>query len=120
SRRGGRGRQTAAAAAAATAPVVDTASAPAPEALPREPDAIVAYLTGSYRGVGQKTAEALVAAFGPDLFETLRNSPDRIRDLLGARRAATVLGQWQADADRRGAAAAEAAPKASPARRGRA
>lgn len=45
-----------------------------------------------YKGVGQKTAEAAVDAFGADkLFDILRNFPDRVREALGARRAQPLI-----------------------------
>jgi len=44
-----------------------------------------------YPGVGGKTAEALVEAFGSDLFRVLDQEPDRVRELLSDHRAERVL-----------------------------
>lgn len=66
--------------------------------LPQVADDVIAYLSGRYKGVGVKTAEALVKAFGADrVFEVMHTEPDRVRELLGARRGEAVLTAWQAD-----------------------
>jgi hypothetical protein len=66
--------------------------------LPVERQAVIDYLTRSYKGVGGKTAEALVDAVGPDrVFETLHNSPDRVKEVLGSRRGGALVEAWQAD-----------------------
>lgn len=99
-----RGRPAARKAAAPAAPAAALAG------LPRDRDAVIAYLTNSYRGVGQKTAEALFDAFGDNTFEVLQSEPDRVREVLGERRASGLLEQWSADYERR-SAAAEPAPE---------
>jgi hypothetical protein len=43
------------------------------------------------KGVGQKTAEAAVAAFGPGVLDVVRNDPERVRSELGTRRAQPLL-----------------------------
>jgi len=64
------------------------------EARARSKDAgdvsLVARLTG-YPGVGGRTAEALVDAFGDDLFRILDEEPGRVRELLSDHRAERVL-----------------------------
>ncbi len=74
---------------------------PAALNLPGEADAISAYLSNSYRGIGIKTAESLVAAFGSDVFRVMLQEPDRVREQLGARRADALLEQWIDDHARR-------------------
>jgi hypothetical protein len=59
------------------------------------------------KGVGQKTAEAAVAAFGPGVLDVVRNDPERVRDELGTRRAQPLI-----------EAVAEAKPRAASPRRG--
>jgi hypothetical protein len=55
------------------------------------------YLSTSYKGVGKKTVEALNEAFGVSLFQVLEEEPQRVRELLGDRRAGTLLDQWSQD-----------------------
>ena len=43
------------------------------------------------KGVGQKTAEAAVAAFGPGVMDVARKDPKRVLDELGARRAQPLI-----------------------------
>ena len=69
--------------------------------LPTDPEAVVQYLTNSYKGVGKKTAETLVDALGDRLFPSLQQDPERIRSLLPAARAEKVLEGWSADYARR-------------------
>ena len=69
--------------------------------LPTEPAAIVRYLTHRYRGVGEKTAESLVERFGADLFRTLKDDPDAIKDAVTPKRAEQVLEAWAVDFERR-------------------
>jgi len=76
--------------------------------LPTDPDAVVQYLTNSYKGVGKKTAETLVEALGERLFPTLQEDPDRIRSLLPPARAEKVLEGWSADHARRSGGPSEA------------
>ncbi len=66
---------------------------PAPE--PEEPlgpaeRGLVTHLSG-YAGVGQKTAEVLVRAFGSDLLRVLDEEPQRVREVLPDHRADRVL-----------------------------
>jgi uncharacterized protein (TIGR00288 family) len=89
----------------------ETASAPAGEpieaidaealGLPTDRDAQIAYLTNSYKGIGEKTAETVVEAFGERLFEVLNNEPDRVRDLLPGSRGEQLLEAWDEDIERR-------------------
>ncbi len=76
--------------------------------LPTDPDAVVQYLTNSYKGVGKKTAETLVEALGDNLFPTLQEDPGRIRSLLPPARAEKVLEGWSADHARRSGGDSEA------------
>jgi len=69
--------------------------------LPSEPDAILRYLTHRYRGVGEKTAETLVAKFGAGLFKTLQDDPSAIERVIPANRAEQVVEAWKADYERR-------------------
>jgi uncharacterized LabA/DUF88 family protein len=64
--------------------------------LPTVETDIVDRLAG-YKGVGRKSAEALVQAFGPDAFRVLQEHPDRVRQMLGVRRADQLLRGWQQD-----------------------
>lgn len=61
---------------------------PAPEADDR--DDMINRLT-ALKGVGQKTAEAAVAAFGPGVLDVVRKDPERVRNELGTRRAQPLL-----------------------------
>ncbi len=69
--------------------------------LPADADAQLRYLSNSYRGVGKKTAEALVENFGEDLFRVLHGDPDRVRSVVPPGRADAVLEAWQEDLARR-------------------
>ena len=74
--------------------------APAAEvkaAKPVDAEDIIARLT-AYKGVGRKTAEAAIEAFGAgNVFDVLRHEPDRVRDTLGARRAEPLITGLNAD-----------------------
>jgi hypothetical protein len=61
--------------------------APAAEGDPRS---ILSRLTG-YAGVGQRTAETLVDAFGADTFRVLDEEPERVKEVLPESRAERVL-----------------------------
>jgi uroporphyrinogen-III synthase len=63
------------------------AVAPAAEGDPRS---IVSRLTG-YAGVGEKTAETLVDAFGADTLRVLDEEPERVKEVLPESRAERVL-----------------------------
>jgi hypothetical protein len=69
--------------------------------LPSDPGAIVRYLTHRYKGVGDKTAETLVAHLGAKLFATMHEDPDAIGRIVPAGRAEQVLEAWRADYERR-------------------
>ena len=69
--------------------------------LPTDDAAVISYLTNSYKGVGKKTAESLLEAFGPDLFSVLEEEPDRIGPIVSGRRAEQLLEGWKADFKRR-------------------
>lgn len=68
--------------------------------------AIVERIAG-YKGVGRKSAEAIVQAFGPDhVFQVLQDQPDRVRQMLGGRRAELLIKgfeQERANAEGKGA-----------------
>jgi uncharacterized protein (TIGR00288 family) len=74
-----------------------------PEALrlPTDRDAVIKYLSNSYGGVGEKTAETLVDALGSELFKVLQSDPSRVEKLLPPARAEKVLEGWEADFARR-------------------
>jgi uncharacterized protein (TIGR00288 family) len=69
--------------------------------LPTDGLAIISYLTNSYRGVGKKTAESLVDAFGSDVFAVLKDEPERIEAIVTGKRADQLLSAWEADFNRR-------------------
>lgn len=53
-----------------------------------------------YKGVGQKTAAAALAAFGAGkLLDVLQNDPDRVRETLGARRAQPLIDGAKTDVE---------------------
>ncbi len=56
-----------------------------------------------YEGVGEKTAETLVEAFGADLLHVLDEEPDRVREVLPDRRADRVLEARRKERDAGGA-----------------
>jgi hypothetical protein len=64
--------------------------------LPKDAAQIVERLAG-YRGVGRKSAEAAVQAFGNEVFKVLHDQPERVRQTMGARRAEQLLKGWQLD-----------------------
>ncbi len=69
--------------------------------LPTTRDAIKSYLANRYRGVGVRTAEALVKAFGTRLFTIFRDDPEKIDTLLPPARAQQVRVAWKEDYERR-------------------
>ena len=75
--------------------------------LPTDPDAQLRYLTNSYRGVGKKTAEALVENLGEELFSVLHSDPDRIRTIVPPGRADALLEAWAGDYARRSSGSPE-------------
>jgi uncharacterized protein (TIGR00288 family) len=86
---------------AAPAPAGDGAFDAESLGLPSEPAAIVRYLTHRYRGVGEKTAEALVERFGAALFKVLKDDPEAIAAAVTPKRAEQVLEAWKIDFERR-------------------
>jgi hypothetical protein len=62
---------------------------------------MVRYFTHSYQGVGQKTAESLVEAFGADLYQVLTDDPARAAAAIPPRRAEHLMRAWKADLTRR-------------------
>jgi uncharacterized protein (TIGR00288 family) len=104
----------------AQAPVVVEPSVVQAESLglPTDAEEQIRYLT-SYKGVGRKTAESLVAAFGAGLFGVLQREPERLAQVMPATRAEQVLVGWRADYDKRAANAAPVTRASSrPATRG--
>lgn len=91
--------EAAATSKASTAP----AFSPADLDLPVEPVEIARHLS-SYRGVGIKTAEAMINRFGTDVFAAMNDQADAVRELLGPRRAQTLLDQWKLDLESRSSA----------------
>jgi hypothetical protein len=78
--------------------------------LPTGKEAITRYLTNSYRGVGAKTAESLVEAFGEGIFRIMKDDPERLSEVV-PRRAEQVLSAFRQDIERRTAGGAvEPAP----------
>jgi uncharacterized protein (TIGR00288 family) len=75
--------------------------------LPTDSDAQLRYLTNSYRGVGKKTAEALVENLGEDLFSVLHSDPNRIRTIVPPGRADALLEAWAGDYARRSSGSPE-------------
>jgi uncharacterized protein (TIGR00288 family) len=92
----GRGRKPKAA-----EPDVAVGSVPAFSAeslgLPSSPPEIASYITRSYKGVGKRTADSLLDAFGTDVFRVLAEEPQRVQEVLGDRRADAVLSRWRDD-----------------------
>jgi uncharacterized protein (TIGR00288 family) len=88
--------------------------------LPTDAEGVRSYILGRYKGVGPKTVDVLLEAFGAtDLFGGMDANPDRVREVLGkTRRAEMVLEAWKADREQRAGAeavkpAVEAAAKDS-------
>ena len=73
--------------------------------LPVTEGSIKSYLANRYKGVGVKTAERLVDAFGAEVFSVLHREPDRVRKAVRAR-ANSVMAAWEGDYKRRSAALA--------------
>jgi uncharacterized protein (TIGR00288 family) len=85
--------------------------------LPTDAEGQVRYLT-SYRGVGRKTAEALVAGFGRDLFAVMQHEPGRLESVVPAGRAEQVLQAWRADYEQRVSGGTAPRPEGAGASRG--
>jgi uncharacterized protein (TIGR00288 family) len=75
--------------------------------LPTDPEAQVRYLSNSYRGVGKKTAEALVETFGEQLFVVMLQEPARVSTVIPAARAEALLAAFNEDVQRRAAQSSE-------------
>jgi hypothetical protein len=72
-------------------------SAAAPGTFPTERAAAVDHLAG-YKGVGRRTAEVLIDAFGAErLYHALTEQRAQIRELLGPRRSQTLLTAFDAE-----------------------
>jgi uncharacterized protein (TIGR00288 family) len=69
--------------------------------LPSGRAAVIRYLTNSYKGVGQKTAESLVDAFQGELFRVLHEEPGKVSDVVSGKRAEQLLEGWKIDYQRR-------------------
>jgi hypothetical protein len=84
-------------------PPVDPSGAVNPVALglPTDPEEVVRYLSTSYKGVGRKTAESLVEAFGDRLFTALNTEPQKVRNTVAVARAEMVLDGWRLDLEKR-------------------
>jgi len=62
---------------------------------------MVRYLSNSYKGVGQKTAERLVEEYGSELFDMLHREPGKLEAVIPAGRVEQLLKGWEADLARR-------------------
>ncbi|HEY0025920.1 MAG TPA: NYN domain-containing protein [Longimicrobium sp.] len=99
---------------AAVQPAAEAPAEAAPQAattftLPTDRDAVVQHVS-SYNFVGRATGEALADAYGADVWRTLDENPDAVRELLGARKARPLLEQWAAEREQHiGPAPVEAA-----------
>jgi hypothetical protein len=69
--------------------------------LPTDRTAMIRYLSNSYKGVGEKTAEKVVEAFGDDLYDVLQKEPDRLSSVIPTNRADQLLEGWKTDFQRR-------------------
>ena len=58
---------------------------------------VVEHMVKNYAGVGRKTAEALVDAFGPEVFTVIDEQPDRITNVLPEHRAQAVIEAREAE-----------------------
>jgi hypothetical protein len=73
------------------------APAAAPAWFPSDRTAAVAHLAG-YKGVGQRTAEALLDAIGAEsLYTVLSEQPERVKEVLGPRRGETIVAAFEAE-----------------------
>ena len=55
----------------------------------------------SYKGIGKKTADALLERFGTAVFQALHERPEEVKAVLDERRATALLDQWKGDFARR-------------------
>ena len=89
-------RQTGEPAATGT-PGTTAPAASTPTWFPTEQAAVLSHLS-AYKGVGRKTAEQLLEAFGVDgVYAALSGQQKRVRDLLGQRRGDTLLAAFDAE-----------------------
>jgi hypothetical protein len=58
---------------------------------------VVEHMVKNYAGVGRKTAEALVDAFGAEVFSVIDEQPDRITNVLPEHRAQAVIEAREAE-----------------------
>ncbi len=79
---------------------------PALLGLPTDARAVERYLANRYGGVGRKTAERLIEAFGDRVFHVLHDSRGRVEDVLPPNRVAKLVEAWEEDFARRSKAAA--------------
>ena len=64
---------------------------------PGERGSVIVYLS-RYKGVGARTATAVVDAFGPhEVFHVMDKEPERVRALIGPARAQMLLDGWAQD-----------------------
>jgi len=90
---------------AAAQEAVPSAEQETPQWFPTEPEALVRHLS-SYKGVGRKTAEQVVETFGAaGVYGALAGEQERVRELLGKRRADTLLEAFEAERSANGRAA---------------
>lgn len=71
------------------------------EVIPETPDAMIEYLSsGLLKGVGPKTAEAIVNHFGDDTIDILKNDPIRLAEVKGisAKKAEAIASSYQSAA----------------------
>ncbi|MGH7507180.1 MAG: hypothetical protein ACRELX_16110, partial [Longimicrobiales bacterium] len=88
-----------------TAPAAAATFDPAALGLPTDASAVTEHLVG-YKGVGQRSAEALVEAFGAGgVFPALETEPERVKEILGTRRGESVLDAFRSDVEERAAGA---------------
>jgi hypothetical protein len=102
-------------AAAAKSPTPSAPAAPAartpPAAAPIDAEAVLARLT-SFKGVGRRSAEALVEAFGPaKVFDGLARDPERVKQVLGVRRGEALLEAYRSEQGPAPSGGAPAAPR---------
>ncbi len=105
-----RGRKTAA--QAATAPASGDVARDLQ--LPTDAEGVATYLVHRYKGVGKKTADSLIEAVGAqNVFNTLQQEPERVREVLGARSGDKLLEAWSDDLRGRTKAGASRAAKSA-------
>ncbi|MEE9207284.1 MAG: NYN domain-containing protein [Gemmatimonadota bacterium] len=61
---------------------------------------LIERMTENYPGVGRRTAESIVSAFGPDVFDVIDQNPNRLRDVLPEHRARAVEAGRRAERER--------------------